>query len=396
MASGLATIPLSTDHEYVLAYARSAEAVGLRGVAPKEADYPHDDGRGRYRSSDLTIGMDRTMRPGQYYAIANPRTGAEYLPPEERVWRFQPSTMEQQIDVGNVIWPDDEPEKRMSRPRFKTRYEAVLSQEQAIPVSSWIAGSAASAEEHEMTAGLNQEGTKELRALLGSQTLDYPKPVSLLRLLTDIASADGDLIMDFFAGSGTTAQAVMEANGADDGSRRYVLVQLPEEVAEKSAAGTAGFTSVSAIARERIRRAATAASDSSGFRAFRLTTSNYRPWSGVDGDDAGTFADTMALFSDPLVAGWRAEDVIWEVALKEGYALTCRIERAASAGENTVFRVTDDDLGQSFHICLDETVAGDLVKALGLTRDDLFVCRDVALTDDTAANFALQCRLKTI
>jgi len=117
---------------------------------------------------------------------------------------------------------------------------------------------------------------------------------------------------------------------------------------------------------------------------------------GVGEDTPDAYAQQMALFTDPLVDGWTAENVIYEVALKEGYGLNCRIEPLPTVPVNTVYRVTDPDKEQSFTICLDETIGLENLRALNLAKDDLFICRDVALDDEAAANLALQCRLKTI
>jgi len=102
------------------------------------------------------------------------------------------------------------------------------------------------------------------------------------------------------------------------------------------------------------------------------------------------------MFSDPLVEGWKAEEVIYEVALKEGYGLNCRIEKVPTVKQQTVHRVSDSDKEQAFYVCLDGTIRLKALKPLGLGRDDLFICRDRALDDEAAANLALQCRLKTI
>ncbi len=102
------------------------------------------------------------------------------------------------------------------------------------------------------------------------------------------------------------------------------------------------------------------------------------------------------MFADPLMDGWKPENVIYEVAVKEGYGLNCHVESVASVKKNIIYRVSDPDKEQSFYICLDDKVRLDALKPLGLTRDHLFICRDRALDDDAAANLALQCRLKTI
>ena len=133
-----------------------------------------------------------------------------------------------------------------------------------------------------------------------------------------------------------------------------------------------------------------------GFKVFKLAESGFRQWDDRSEEDGEAYADKMALFADPLRPGWKAVDVIYEVALKEGYSLTSRIEKVAGVKGNTVHRVTDADKGQSFLICLDKALNDSALKALGLTKETVFICRDVALTDKQAANLALQCVLKTI
>ena len=104
----------------------------------------------------------------------------------------------------------------------------------------------------------------------------------------------------------------------------------------------------------------------------------------------------MELFIDPLLDGWQPEGVIWEVAIKEGYGLTARIEPVSRITTNAVTCVSDPDTGQSFLICLDDRFDPATMEALQLSVDDLFICRDVALDDTLMANLALNCRLKTI
>ena len=105
----------------------------------------------------------------------------------------------------------------------------------------------------------------------------------------------------------------------------------------------------------------------------------------------------MELFADPLVEGWKPESVIWEVALKEGYSLDSLVEQVESLNEPVVWQLTDSDRGQHFYICLeDRELDTKWLSRLDLQKDQLFVCRDTALTDDSAANLALQCRLKTV
>jgi len=218
-------------------------------------------------------------------------------------------------------------------------------------------------------------------------------------------------VLDFFAGSCTTAQAVLEANREDGGNRRFIVVQLPEPTPDGSAARSAGYDTVAEIGKELIRRVAamlqketstTLAARSSeneedlGFRVFKLAESSYKMWAGVAHDDVDAYVEELALFADPLVAGWKPADVIWEVAIKEGFSLSSRVERVAGVKQNEVWRVTDSTRNQSLMICLDTSVKPGTMTALPPVRDGLFVCLDDALSDETAANLALQARLRTI
>jgi adenine-specific DNA-methyltransferase len=215
----------------------------------------------------------------------------------------------------------------------------------------------------------------------------------MLQISTSPDSAD--IVLDFFSGSNTTTQAVVEQNQANAGNRRAIAVQFPEKlpIPEPNRATLAD------VARERTAHALKASNGNGpgrGFRGFRLAESNYRCWTGVAEKDADAFAAQIEAFADSLVPGWKPENVIWEVALWEGYSLISRIEKLPNAGKQTFWRVTDPEREQSFLICLDDKLSLDAVHALKLRKDALFVCRDAALDDTLAANLALQCRLKVL
>ena len=248
-SSAMRGTPLSIDHEYVLAYGYDADHATLYGLAKGIDDYPHEDERGRYASTDLTVGMGKDARPGQFYPIANPRTGKTYPPNPERVWRFWPQTMGKIIAEDLVIWPD-EAGGRMERPRFKTYFDPNTSKPK--PVSSWI--ETANTNDREigeyegeyevsvLTSGMTQEGGKLIQQMMGSKLFAYPKPLSLVRSLMRATSRQDDLILDSFAGTGTTGHAVLDLNREDDGQRRFVLLEMEPDICEK-------------ITRERLKRA---------------------------------------------------------------------------------------------------------------------------------------------
>ena len=235
-SSAMRGTPLSIDHEYVLVYAANSAKATLYGLAKSIEAYPNEDKRGRYASTDLTVGMGRDARPGQFYPITNPRTGKEYPPNPERVWRFYPETMNQVIANDLIIWPDDFPERRMERPRYKTYFDPET--EKPKPVSSWIETSSTndreiSEEEADydasiLSTGMTQEGGKLLQQMFGSKIFAYPKPLSLVRSLIRATTRGDDLILDSFAGTGTTGHAVLDLNSEDKGNRLVIYSDLQQ------------------------------------------------------------------------------------------------------------------------------------------------------------------------
>ncbi len=260
-----------------------------------------------------------------------------------------------------------------------------------------------------------KDGTNEMKSFFGQSLVDYPKPVELVKFLISLNTQSNDIVFDFFAGSSTTAQAVLDLNREDGGNRRFIMVQLPEPTKEKSSAKKAGFDTIADIGKERIRRVINRMNDEKngelplqdhptpedlGFKVFKLAESNYRQWTGVEEKDPKKYIQTLELFEDPLLPGWEAENVRYEVALKEGYSLNAGIEELTEIKTNTIHRVMDAEKDQFFYICLDPKFELQTVKTLevklGLELDDLLIVRDVALTDELANNIVQYCRLKVI
>ncbi len=392
MSTGMRDTPVSPDHEYVIGFAKSILSVTLFGFRRREEDFPLKDAAGRYRSTDLTIGMTKEMRPNQFYKIANPRTGSEYWPPEERVWRFEPSTMEKQIDADAIIWPDENTSGRMSRPRFKTRFESFTGTDKTNPVSTWIdfKRSPDALEDEDiitLSAGLNQEATKELRNIFGEQLLEYPKPTSLIRGLCAVGSNSHDLVLDFFAGSGTTGHAISELNRRDGGKRRSILVQLPEPFQHRT------YSTIAEITKERLRRAGKQIEAESplytgdlGFRVFKLASSNIQAWDPNRDDLPQTLHDSI----DHLKTDRTEQDILFELLLKLGLDLTVPIEQKTIA-DKTVHSVGAGTL----MVCLAVEIAAAQVEPLAFGIADwhtalapegeaTIVFRDSAFADDVA------------
>jgi adenine-specific DNA-methyltransferase len=391
-----ARLALGSAHDYILVYARALETfkaamnlLPLNEERLREYRNPDNDPRGNWASRDLT-GQTGHATPSQFYEITTPG-GVKYLPPSGRCWTMTRKSYEKLVEEGRIWFGSD----GNSRPRLK------LYLNESEGKSSWTWWT-------NKEVGHNQEATKEVNELLGTaDVFSNPKPARLLRRIIQLTTEgqDQEFILDFFSGSCTTAQAVLELNEEDGGNRRFIMVQLPEPT------GRQDFPTIADIGKERIRRVIARlkgegnaqpsldqvhGAEDLGCKVFKLAPSHFKPWVGVPQLTPTEYADQMALFDDPLVDGWTAAGVIQEIALKEGYGLDCRIETLPGVTGQTVYRVTDGQRQQTFAICLDDQITLGALATLQLAKDDLFICRDCALDDEAAANLALQCRLKTI
>lgn len=198
-----------------------------------------------------------------------------------------------------------------------------------------------------------------MKDLFGAVLFDNPKPTGLIRRMLRLATTaqNNDLILDFFAGSCTTAQAVLELNREDGGNRKFLMVQLPEPTGNKE------YPTIADIGKERIRRVVAKLKKESqgkldlkdretpedlGFKVFALAPPSIQQWVPDGNRDPDVYAGKLALFDDPLVLGWSAANVLWEIALREGYSLNTRFETKQLANGNTLHIVADPDTGQSF------------------------------------------------
>ncbi|MBN1141764.1 MAG: site-specific DNA-methyltransferase [Deltaproteobacteria bacterium] len=285
----------SDDHEHVLVY--GGARFQFAGAEKKWSGYSNwdEEKQDYWASGDLTLGFSREQRPNLYFPLYNPKTGIWYPCDPNRVWvyalrerlgerdvRTQP--MDDMIAQNRVHFPDEtnpacfqslaeletaisaenappfldaDPDKTFwvgrrigfNKPRFK-RFKKDLKRDMQ-PLSSWIAeaGKSEAGESFALETGMTAEGTKALRTLGLGAGFSYPKPPSLIKALVGQSTGDNDLVMDFFAGSGTTAQAVLELNREDGGRRRFIMVSATEATADEP-----GKNICRDVCAERIRR----------------------------------------------------------------------------------------------------------------------------------------------
>lgn len=297
------TQDFTTVVEHILVYSRTTDWVVNLLPRSEEADArytnPDKDPRGVWKGASFLNPATPKQRPNLCYPITNPNTG-QTTEPTTNAWRRSKEEFDRLQADGLLYWGQD---GRSPVPSIKM----FLSQARGLtPINFW---------DHTY-AGNTDDGTRDLAALFESKVFDNPKPVQLMKRVLEHATGKDALVLDFFSGSGTMGQAVMQLNFEDGGSRRFILVQLPEETPGSSVAREAGFEKISDITRERIVRSmgSIVEADDAGLRSYSLGPSHFKDVEQSDGQ-LDLSASTLAEGVDDLYA------VAGEVLLKEGVPL---------------------------------------------------------------------------
>ena len=385
----------------------------------KLSRYKHIDKFGPWRDRDISW----PGGGGPRYDVIHPKTNKPCTVPEAG-WRFaSPEAMEKQIRLGLVVFREDH-----TQPPFRKAHLYPVSDElDEDEDAEFSENGNGNDDEASLSIGMqvmgsviykqSQVAVKYLRSLMDEKIFNNPKDHEVLAQIINYCTKPNEngIVLDFFAGASSAAEAVLKLNHEENNNLRFIMVQLPEPINTSTSTGknalSMGMKTIAEIGKERIRRAINKIkkeregelelkdrkqSEDLGFKVFKLAESHYRQWSGVEEKDPEKYAKIMEIFTDPLLPGWKPLNIICEVALKEGYSLTSTVEELKKITGNTVYRVTDPDKDQSFLICLDSKLQTKTLKALNLDKDAVFICRDSALTDELAANVALQCHFKTI
>lgn len=225
---------------------------------------------------------------------------------------------------------------------------------------------------------------RAFKALFDGMGTDYPKSPRLLKRILQMTTEDNDIVLDFFAGFSTTAQAVIQLNEEDNARRRFIMVQLPEICAEGSEPAKAGYRTISDLSKERIRRAGRAVKSSAesslnlgqtelpdlGFKTFRLSESNFTSWSG-DPENFNVSGEQLDMHVNHLAPSSSAEDILFELLLKSGFDLTTKVHCVTMAGKQ-VFSVENGAL----LICLEREITPELLDALAEAGPLQVICLD--------------------
>ena len=365
----------SEGHEYVLIYGRKViETLGGFQKLPileeqrKRYKNPDNDPRGEWVSSDFTA---QGFRPNQMYEITTPG-GAVYSPPEGTCWKNVEEAFLEQVREGRFWFGKD----GKGIPRRKN----YLSENDGrVPWTWWV----------NKEVGHTQEAKQEVNNIFQKvEVFSTPKPVRLINRMLQIAADKDAICLDFFAGSGVTAHAVLEQNKADNGNRKFILVQLPEQTPEKSEARSAGYPKISDITIERVKRVIEGYGDEpqpleTGFKVYQLTKSHF-PRVEFQPDHDKTEAENIeavkryiAEKEEQLTGLFEPSDIQDEVLLKNGFRLNYTLADVPEFPDNTV-RLADDGHKQSL-LCLDTMLKSSTVDYL-VKNPQPFICLEVALT----------------
>ena len=347
---------VSVDHEYIICYSKKAGTRALKGGERKTEQYtnPDNDPRGPWTSANMAGLLPADQRPNCHYDLINPETGINYGRPKMG-WRYDKNTMAKLIEEKRIIWPDT-PEGRPRKKSFLSEISEVL------PGYSSLVGE----DIYTRTA------TKELDTIFKGRYFSFPKPVDLIRDFVMQSTESDSIVLDFFSGSGTTAEAVMKANSQDGGNRKFILVQLPEAVDEKTEAFKDGFKTICDIGRERIRRVGgkynNILNSDCGFRAFRLDESNMN---NVYYAATEYNQDILSLLDSNIKSDRSDLDLLFGCLLEWGLPLSLEYKSERVDGY-TIHSYNDGDL----IACFDENISTSVITEIAKRRPLRAVFRD--------------------
>jgi adenine-specific DNA-methyltransferase len=381
------TVDFSPTHDYILVYGRIRPFSDTGKILPlldklsrteeqnKMYRNPDNDPRGAWRADNYLCNKTAEQRPNLYYPIINPNTGEEIWPNRTAVWRYSKDRHEKNAKDGRVWWGQN---GNNSVPAYKRFLNEVGGR---IPDTWWQYND----------VGHNDEAKKQIKDLFpeASSVFDTPKPTRLIKRMLELATDPGenDIVLDFFAGSATTAHAVISLNKEDEGNRRFVCVQLPEKIVESTQQVT--FKTIADIGKERIRRAiaklkadtlksneqsdlfpSTESTPDLGFKVFKLRESNFRTWRGDLAETEAELVAQLDMFVDTLRPEAQEENVAYELMLKTGFELTTSLKRE-SQGEANYWSINNGEV-----LLLLSSINEDLIDAVIATRPQKVICLD--------------------
>ena len=370
---------IGAAHEYVLIYAKDQAKLQLNLRARSEnqlANYKNPDNhpKGPWASGDLSA----NVKGGRYveslnFPIVNPNTGEEHWPPHNGNWRFNKDRVAELLSNSEIYFGVD----GKGRPKLK---RFLCDTKQGVTYTSiWD------------FVPLNTQGSTEMTQLLGNMAVfDNPKPTGLIKELLKLGSSADSLVLDFYSGSATTADALLQLNAENGENRHFILVQLPESTSSNSEAKRVGFDNVCEIGEERIRLVGEKVQNliengnrqlklgenpkpipDIGFRVLKLDSSNF------DRAEGGTLVDNL------VKPDRTNDDIIFEMMLKWGLELSLPVEKTEVAGYPITSIAADELI-----CCMNEGLTVEVLEAIAALEPKRVFFLDSVLTDTIKLNAA--------
>ena len=377
---------ISADHDYILVYAKSEDffEMGWKFL-PRSHEQnsrfgnPDDDPKGPWRTYPLDVRTENSQKRQKYrYEITTP-SGRSVTPSQGRHWSLPLERFEEERAAGRIYFGKNDDAMPTKKVYLHEARDGVIAR-------TWWPYK---------EVGGNQTAKRELIKLFEEDPgFLTPKPISLIQRMLRLSSREDSIILDFFSGSCSTAEAVYRENALDGGSRRFIVIQLPEKCPPGSSPYEAGFSSIADLGKERIRRAAVQTRDELnsfdldlGFKVFKLSDSNIVPWA------PGTDELKTSLFDsvDNIRHDRSESDVLSELLLKYGLDLAVPIEERDIDGKNVHI------IGAgALVVCLADSVDLELVNGIAALKAELapevmrVVFKDNGFADDVVKTNAVQ------
>lgn len=360
----------SPSHDYILCYTKNLDIAHCNGIprsdeANTRYSNPDNDPRGVWKASDLSVGP---AIEANIYTITTP-SGREVEPPAGRSWSLSRNAFRERL-ADNRIWFGPNGNNVPAMKRFLSELRKVG----VTPMTLW----------KYTEVGHSQGATQALAKMFdGKKVFDYPKPVELIKRVISLYTDKDSIVLDFFSGSATTAQSVMELNAKDEGKRKFILVQLEESFDETSDGYKMGYRTICDAAQERIRRAGKKIKEETplstqhldtGFRVFRLSSSNYEDVTKQPGEYDQR---TLDLFANNIKADRTDLDLLFGAMLSWGVQLSLPMTTEEVDGCK-IYTVD----GNSLVACFTENITENVAKAMADKLPVRILFRDSCFSED--------------
>jgi len=386
-------------HEYCLFYAKSINSTETNLIIDKEKTFRYKDSVGEFNVHPLynsNEAFSKDNRPNLFYpfyllpkkkvseigdnffeiSLDKSIDGIEILPPLSQknkvqfVWRWGRDKAQSELNKEIIGYMTGDSEYRIVQ-KMRTTEKLIRSLISGVEFTS-------------------RRGTAELEKIFDKKIMEFPKPVELIKHFVKAGAGFNDIILDFFAGSSSTAHAVIDLNKEDGGNRKFIMVQLPEICNENSEAYKAGYKTIADIGKERIRRVIENIENEInktlfknkkmdlGFKVFKLDKSNFKIWDTEQiSPDKASLEKQLELHINHIDYKSSQDDILYEILLKAGFELTTKIEKIELAGK-AVYSIE----GGAMLICLEKELTKEVIKAMAEKQPSRAICLDMGFANN--------------